>query len=92
GARRTDRRNRAIHLAVVPLPDQPELPIPSPTASSPPAIALVRSEAVMAEVAFVETPPAPVGVRVNEPELTSRNRRASTRLLCQKVRCHRSWR
>ncbi|MGC2219370.1 MAG: hypothetical protein WA645_17165, partial [Pseudolabrys sp.] len=70
----------------------PELPIPSPTASSPPAIALVRSEAVMAEVAFVETPPAPVGVRVNEPELTSRNRRASTRLLSQKVRCHRSWR
>ena len=81
-----------IHLAVVPLPDQPELPIPSPTASSPPAIALVRSEAVMAEVAFVETPPTPVGDCVNEPELTSRNRRASTRLLCQKVRCHRSWR
>ncbi|MGC2071828.1 MAG: hypothetical protein WA694_11035, partial [Pseudolabrys sp.] len=59
-----------IHLAVVPLPDQPEVPIPSPTASSPPAIALVRSEAVMAEVAFVETPPAPVGDCVNEPELT----------------------
>ncbi|MFZ1195289.1 MAG: hypothetical protein WAN49_07620 [Pseudolabrys sp.] len=89
GAEPTEEIER-IHIAVVPLPDQPELPIPSPTASSPPAIARVRSEAVMAEVAFVETPPAPVGDCVNEPELTSRNRRASTRLLCQKVRCHRS--
>jgi len=33
------------HLAVVPLPEQPELPIPSPKASQPPPIALVRSEA-----------------------------------------------
>ena len=40
------------YLAVVPLPDQPELPIPSPNASSPPAIALVRGEAELAERGF----------------------------------------
>lgn len=42
------------HLAVVPPPEQPELPIPSPAATQPPTIALVRSETIMAEVAFVE--------------------------------------
>jgi hypothetical protein len=47
------------HLAVVPLPEQPELPIPSPAASQPPSIALVRSETIMAEVAFAEPPPEP---------------------------------
>lgn len=47
------------HLAVVPLPDQPELPIPSPAASQPPPIALVRSEATIEHVAFVEPPPEP---------------------------------
>ena len=43
------------HLAVVPLPEQPELPIPSPAATQPPSIALVRTEAIMAEVAFIDT-------------------------------------
>jgi hypothetical protein len=43
------------HLAVVPLPEQPELPIPSPAATQPPSIALVRTETIMAEVAFIET-------------------------------------
>ena len=55
------------YLAVVPLPDQPELPIPSPNASSPPAIALVRGEAELAEVAFVETPPEQTSTRPDEP-------------------------
>jgi hypothetical protein len=69
------------HLAVVPLPEQPELPIPSPTASQPPSIALVRSETIMAEVAFAEPPPEPhppdaknspetIGIRAAEPEMT----------------------
>jgi hypothetical protein len=43
----------------VPLPEQPELPIPSPAAVQQPAIALVREEAIMAEVSFVEPSPAP---------------------------------
>ena len=48
------------HLTVVPLPEQPELPIPSPAPTQPPSIALVRSETIMADVAFVEPPPAPL--------------------------------
>jgi hypothetical protein len=70
------------HLAVVPLPEQPELPIPSPAASQPPSIVLVRSETIMAEVAFVESaaePPAQneknsaeaVGIRAGEPEMAT---------------------
>jgi hypothetical protein len=62
------------HLAVVPLPEQPELPIPSPASTQPPSISLVRSEAMIAEVAFVEPPPAPpqpapdmVDTRPSEP-------------------------
>ena len=47
------------HLTVVPSPEQPELPIPSPAATQPPAIALVRDETIMAEVSFVEPLPAP---------------------------------
>jgi hypothetical protein len=47
------------HLAVVPLPEQPELPIPSPAPTQPPSISLVRSETIMAEVAFIEPSPAP---------------------------------
>jgi hypothetical protein len=47
------------HLTVVPLPEQPELPIPSPAAVQQPAITLVRDEAIMAEVSFVELSPAP---------------------------------
>ncbi len=47
------------HLAIVPTPEQPELPIPSPVATQPPSIALVRSEAIMAEVVFVEPLPEP---------------------------------
>jgi hypothetical protein len=46
------------HLAVVPPSDQPELPIPSPDAAQPPAIALVRTEASMAKVAFADPQPA----------------------------------
>jgi len=46
-------------LAVVPLPEQPELPIPSPASTQLPSISLVRSETIIAEVALVEPPPAP---------------------------------
>jgi hypothetical protein len=46
-------------LTVVPPPEQPELPIPSPAVVQPPAIALVRDEATMAEVSFVEPLPTP---------------------------------
>lgn len=70
------------HLAVVPPSDQPELPIPSPAAAQPPPIALVRTEAAIAEVAFVEPPlatplddtkPAPAApeTSVNTPESPS---------------------
>ena len=55
------------HLAVVPPPDQPELPIPSPNASIPPAIALVRSETELAEVAFVEIPPQEASTHPDQP-------------------------
>jgi hypothetical protein len=48
------------HLAVVPTPEQPELPIPSPLVTPLPPIALVRSEVMMMEeIAFVG-PPSPV--------------------------------
>jgi hypothetical protein len=47
------------HLAVVPIPEQPELPIPSPVATQPPPITLVHSETIMAEVVFIEPQPAP---------------------------------
>lgn len=47
------------HLAVVPVPDQPELPIPAPASAQLPSIALVRTDAVMAEVAFVDASPVP---------------------------------
>jgi len=68
------------HLAVVPPPEQPELPIPSPAATQPPAIALVRSEEMIAEVAFAAPPPAPrsqpakdvpeaIDIRANEPNV-----------------------
>jgi hypothetical protein len=55
------------HLAVVPPPDQSELPIPSPNASIPPAIALVRSETELAEVAFVEIPPQEASTHPDQP-------------------------
>jgi hypothetical protein len=45
------------HLAVVPPPDQPELPIPSPAVAQPPPIALVRADTAMAEVIFAEPRP-----------------------------------
>jgi hypothetical protein len=48
-----------IHLAAVPLPEQPELPIPSPAVALPPAIALVRTETIIAEVIFAEPPSEP---------------------------------
>src|SRR5262249_13707238 len=52
-------KTERTHLAVVPQPDQPELPIPSPTISPQPAIALVRAETTMAEINFVDPPPSP---------------------------------
>jgi hypothetical protein len=52
-------QSERTHLAVVPLPEQPELPIPSPASAQLPPISLVRSETIIAEVAFVEPPPAP---------------------------------
>ncbi|HEY6023004.1 MAG TPA: hypothetical protein VIV34_02360 [Pseudolabrys sp.] len=58
-----DEANEAAertHLVIVSVPEQPELPIPSPVATQPPSIALVRSDVIMAEVVFVETPPAPI--------------------------------
>src|SRR5262245_56018731 len=45
-------------LAVVPPSDQPELPIPSPAVAQPPSIALVQTEAIMAEIAFAEPRPS----------------------------------
>jgi hypothetical protein len=54
------------HLAVVPVPEH-ELPIPSPSASSPPAIALVRSETELAKVAFVEASPEQAVARSDQP-------------------------
>ena len=49
-----------MHLVIVPMPEQPELPIPSPLFMPLPPIALVRSETIMAEVAFVgPSPPVP---------------------------------
>jgi len=61
------------HLAVVPMPDQPELPIPSPLITPLPPIALVRSETIMAEIAFVGPPsPAPeanpAAVKIDAPK------------------------
>jgi hypothetical protein len=41
-------------LAVVPPPDEPELPIPSPAIVQMPAIGLVTNAPAMAEMAFVE--------------------------------------
>ena len=66
----------------MPLPEQPELPIPSPAATQPPPIALVRSETIMAEIAFVQPPPAPltqpakatpttIDARENEPKIST---------------------
>ena len=56
-----------VHLTIVPLPEQPELPIPSPAAAHPPAIALVRDEVVMAEVSFVE--PLPLSAAANSQRI-----------------------
>ena len=47
------------HLVIVPLPEQPELPIPSPAATQPASITLVRSEEMITEVAFVGSTPVP---------------------------------
>ncbi|MGC1571942.1 MAG: hypothetical protein WA750_07530 [Pseudolabrys sp.] len=59
------------HLTVVPLPEQPELPIPSPAPTQPPSISLVHSETIMADVAFVEPSPAsrphPAPEAINTP-------------------------
>ncbi len=63
--RETSERTR---LAVVPTPEQPELPIPSPLVTPLPPIALVHSEAMMAEVAFVGPPPPAPDIK---PELVT---------------------
>jgi hypothetical protein len=55
----------------VPLPEQPELPIPSPAAAQPPSIALVRTQTIMAEVSFVEPPPAPLPQPTREPGVST---------------------
>jgi hypothetical protein len=61
------------HLAVVPMPEQPELPIPSPLITPLPPITLVRSETIMAEIAFVAPAPAPEvkppAVKIDVPKL-----------------------
>lgn len=56
------------HLAVVPTPEQPELPIPSPLVTPLPPIALVHSEMMMAEVAFAGPLPSAPDVK---PELVT---------------------
>lgn len=66
-----DQEAERSHLAVVPLPEQPELPIPSPAAAQPPSIALVRTETVMAEITFVEPPPAPLPQPSSEPGIST---------------------
>jgi hypothetical protein len=66
-----DKEVERSHLAVVPLPEQPELPIPSPAAAQPPSIALVRTETVMAEITFVEPPPAPLPQPSSEPGIST---------------------
>ena len=57
--RNPDEIPERSHLAVVPTPDQPELPIPSPLATQSPTISLVRSETIMAEVTFIEAAGSP---------------------------------
>jgi hypothetical protein len=57
-----------MHLAVVPPPDQPELPIPSPVATSLPPIMLVHTETAVTEVVFGGEPvPAPLQDHSHEP-------------------------
>lgn len=75
-----DEKAERSHLAVVPLPEQPELPIPSPAAAQPPSIALVRTETVMAEITFVEPPPAPLSQPASGPGIsTAREGRCAAR-------------
>ncbi|HEY0223636.1 MAG TPA: hypothetical protein VGC38_03900 [Pseudolabrys sp.] len=60
-------------LAVVPAPEQPELPIPSPAAEQPPEISLVRATAEMTEVTFIAKPllAEPVVTEAAAPELVA---------------------
>jgi len=53
-----------VYLAVVPPPDQPELPMPSPALAQPPPIALVRAKANTVEVTSAE---AQLPLPANEP-------------------------
>src|SRR3974390_665423 len=72
-SRNPDEMPERSHLAVVPTPDQPELPIPSPLAAQSPTISLVRSETIMAEVTFIEasgTPVAPPPAAINPAAVT----------------------
>ena len=48
-----------MHLAIVPPPDQPELPIPSPIATPLPPITLVHTETLVTDVIFGEAVPPP---------------------------------
>ena len=71
--RNSDEMPERSHLAVVPTPDQPELPIPSPLAAQSPTISLVRSETIMAEVTFIEAsglPDAPPAAAINPAAVT----------------------
>src|SRR5581483_2470521 len=48
------------HLAVVPPPDQPELPIPAPAPAQPPPIALVRTDKARPDTTIVAQPAATI--------------------------------
>jgi hypothetical protein len=50
------------HLAVVPPPDEPELPIPSPTSPPPPAIVVVPVEKTAAAPTAQPPPADPLAV------------------------------
>jgi len=63
---RTEKPER-MHLAVVPSPDQPELPIPSPIATPLPPITLVHAETAFTEVVFGESATVPSQDHNHEP-------------------------
>jgi len=62
-------KTERTYLAVVPPPDQPELPIPSPITAPQPSIELVRSDAMMAEISFADPPPSHGGDQARVVEM-----------------------
>lgn len=68
-------------LAVVPTPDEPELPIPAPASAPPVEISLVPEVTEMTEVTFTETPLAraaePEAVETIMPEATAATEKAN---------------